>query len=506
MATDDEGNSEPAPLVASARCGVDLSSPPTPTPLSPLDEELLSTTLPQFIWTEENDLSGITYELSIDDNPDFSSPLLKTGLKTASYILQENERLGEDVYFWRVRTIDGSGHVSEWSDAKRFFVIDLTPTATISVGYVPAGGMIDLDLTPYLFFITKAQIVVNTNLSDVTANITEYTAEEFGQKFEWISPAPGIPYAYYSMVSPKVDKTTVNFTRVEFRISKSWLKTNEVDENTIRLLRLVGGRWENITPTKIGEDEENLYFKATIAGFSSILSASGEKMKKPEITMLIPWPPMLIFAILAIFAALGGGLGYFVHIRRTRPIPPSIPLHRIAPTPAAIPAPKITPAVPLKRLPPAPVTLAGAPPTPAKPVAVPAIPVKPAVAPTAVLEKLGSLAPKVPELPPAAPRIPAVPPAVALAQLAKVARPVTPAAPPEELAKIMMRAPAIKIEKLEKVAKPVEPAVVLEKLKTITTGGEKMPAAQPSALSEKETGGILEKLLKKRNNRRSNKS
>ncbi|MFN4133786.1 MAG: PGF-pre-PGF domain-containing protein, partial [Candidatus Hadarchaeales archaeon] len=252
LATDDEGNSEPAPLVASASCGVDLSPPPTPAPISPLDEQLLSTTIPQFIWTEENDLSGITYELAVDDNPDFSSPLLKTGLKTPAYILSENERLAEDVYFWKVRAIDGAGLASEWSDPKRFFVIDLAPTATISIGYVPAGGIIDLDLTPYLVFITKAQITVNFNLSDVTANIREYTAEEFGQKFEWLSPVPGVPYAYYSMVSPQIDKSKVNFTRVEFKISKAWITTNEIDENTIRLMRLVGGRWENVAPTKIG--------------------------------------------------------------------------------------------------------------------------------------------------------------------------------------------------------------------------------------------------------------
>ncbi|MFN4133672.1 MAG: hypothetical protein ACK4GQ_04830, partial [Candidatus Hadarchaeales archaeon] len=177
---------------------------------------------------------------------------------------------------------------------------------------------------------------------------------------------------------------------------------------------------------------------------------------------------------------------------------------RIAPAPAAIPIPKITPAVPLKRLPPAPVTPAGAPPSPARPVPIPTVEVKPPIiTPEKTLEKLGSLAPRIPEVSPVL-RIPAAAPSVALAQLARVARPITPAAPPEELAKILRRAPTIRIEKLEKVAKPVEPAIVLDRLKKITMGAEEKAAPQPKSpqLPKKEAGGILEKLVKKKNSRR----
>jgi len=125
VARDNDNNEELAKLLAEARCGIDRAAPSTQL-ISPANGTTTDDTTPTFDWGDVSDLSGVTYTLVIDNDDDFSSPLLiKAGLQTSMYKLITREALAEGTYYWRVWTVDGAGN-GTWTDAWSL-IIRVTP-------------------------------------------------------------------------------------------------------------------------------------------------------------------------------------------------------------------------------------------------------------------------------------------------------------------------------------------------------------------------------------------
>ncbi|MDD4431296.1 MAG: PGF-pre-PGF domain-containing protein [Bacteroidales bacterium] len=75
---------------------------------------------------------------------------------------------------------------------------------------------------------------------------------------------------------------------VSFRVNKSWIKENEIDQSTVSLCRYSEEQW-NALPTNVtGEDDEYVYFEASTPGFSPFAVIAEEPgieiIPKPEKT------------------------------------------------------------------------------------------------------------------------------------------------------------------------------------------------------------------------------
>ncbi|ADI75089.1 APHP domain protein (plasmid) [Methanohalobium evestigatum Z-7303] len=55
---------------------------------------------------------------------------------------------------------------------------------------------------------------------------------------------------------------------IGFRVEKSWIENNNIDESTIRLCRCNDGTWDPLTTRKLSEDEGYMYFESDTPGFS----------------------------------------------------------------------------------------------------------------------------------------------------------------------------------------------------------------------------------------------
>jgi hypothetical protein len=125
----------------------DTTSPPTPALLSPADGTITSNNTPTFNWTDVSDFSGVTYELQVDDDPNFSSPEILLNTTSTSYTPATGLAGGD--YSWCVRVHDGAGNVSDWSSVWTFTVNQ--PDFSISVspdsGSVVPGGSTTATLT-----------------------------------------------------------------------------------------------------------------------------------------------------------------------------------------------------------------------------------------------------------------------------------------------------------------------------------------------------------------------
>ncbi|MEM2619620.1 MAG: Ig-like domain-containing protein, partial [Candidatus Hadarchaeales archaeon] len=124
---------------------VDTSPPGKPLPLSPENGSYINDNTPLLRWTRVVDPSGVLYDLELDDNDTFSSPLL------SCYGLPENElelenALPDGTYYWRVRARDGWGREGEWSVA--FFTVDTRPPVEPPLLISPQPGENTRDNTP----------------------------------------------------------------------------------------------------------------------------------------------------------------------------------------------------------------------------------------------------------------------------------------------------------------------------------------------------------------------
>jgi cysteinyl-tRNA synthetase len=99
---------------------LDYSRPPSqPRLQTPADESTISDTTPLFNWRNAWGYP-ITYRLVVDDDQDFSSPLIDLDRARSRY--QVRVPLDPGTYYWRVRAQDAAGDWSRWSATWSFTV------------------------------------------------------------------------------------------------------------------------------------------------------------------------------------------------------------------------------------------------------------------------------------------------------------------------------------------------------------------------------------------------
>ena len=85
-----------------------------------------------FKWSAVSDPSGVTYDLEVSDQSNFSKTLVsRTKLTEIKYTLPEAEALPNGEYYWHVRAVDAAGNTGAWSQ-----------TATIKVGWISLSTII----------------------------------------------------------------------------------------------------------------------------------------------------------------------------------------------------------------------------------------------------------------------------------------------------------------------------------------------------------------------------
>jgi hypothetical protein len=102
---------------------LDNALPSLPSLVSPAYGAHVITSTPTLDWSDVTDASGVTYQLQVDNNADFSSLVVsKTSLTASGYTLTAGETLLAGTYYWRVRVVDGAGNASAWTSIWSFIV------------------------------------------------------------------------------------------------------------------------------------------------------------------------------------------------------------------------------------------------------------------------------------------------------------------------------------------------------------------------------------------------
>jgi len=102
---------------------IDTVPPGVPELLEPDDGKTERSSTPFFNWSDVSDPSGITYELEIASDAEFTSIFIpKTGLTKSDYTLTAVDALPDATYYWRVRARDNANNVGDFSPVWSFTI------------------------------------------------------------------------------------------------------------------------------------------------------------------------------------------------------------------------------------------------------------------------------------------------------------------------------------------------------------------------------------------------
>ncbi|MBC8185658.1 BACON domain-containing protein, partial [candidate division KSB1 bacterium] len=160
----------------------------TPALESPANGRSFSQTKPTFTW---NNVQGVEmYELEVDEENTFNSPVIKKSDLTTTSFTAENP-LADGNYYWHVRGKDAGENCGEWSDVFQFTisvaVLSVTPTA------------LDFGSSE----TTKTFSISNTGTGTLTWNITDDS--------NWINvdPTSGTTSTETDQITVTVDRSNM---------------------------------------------------------------------------------------------------------------------------------------------------------------------------------------------------------------------------------------------------------------------------------------------------------
>jgi hypothetical protein len=140
---------------------MESEAPGAPTLSLPLAGEKADQPI-TFDWSDVTDDSGVTYELWVANNAEFTTPILKkTGLTDSSYTMTEAEKLesvsSDTPYYWSVRAIDNAGNVGVWPTATPTLTVGFTFSMSGWVWWV-LGGIGVLFVVFFVFYMGRRSI------------------------------------------------------------------------------------------------------------------------------------------------------------------------------------------------------------------------------------------------------------------------------------------------------------------------------------------------------------
>jgi PGF-pre-PGF domain-containing protein len=264
----------------------DTTPPPTPSLISPTNGANITDNTPALDWSDVSDPSDVTYDMSIARDAGFVSiALQKTGLTASTYELTPAEALAVGIYYWRARAVDGVGNIGSWSENWSFTVsiappTPLPPSVEIPLITPEAPARVEVENAA----ITALEISVLHAVENVRITVQELV----DRPGEIAIAAPGAIYRYLEIIEENTTDNDIGSVTITFKVEKSWIEGENIDENTITLKRYnpENGGWVSLPTAKVSEDATHVYFSATSPGLS-YFAVSGTAMTPAPATFTV---------------------------------------------------------------------------------------------------------------------------------------------------------------------------------------------------------------------------
>ena len=149
----------------------------------------------------------------------------------------------------------------------------------ITISSVPAGTTKNINIADS-FNLSVTNIIIDDKnaLHDAKISITQFSTPPSG------APTTlGKAYIYIEIKTENINCSDLNNVKIDFKVSKSWLKDNNFTASDVVLERYYNGNWNELTTNKVSEDAYYVYFESTSPCFS-VFAIVGKAAVVPVLT------------------------------------------------------------------------------------------------------------------------------------------------------------------------------------------------------------------------------
>ena len=100
-----------------------------------------------------------------------------------------------------------------------------------------------------------------------------------------------------------VEEEDIELLKFKFKVEQTWILENNIDKETIQLMRYHDGEWQNLSTILISEDDTYVYFEAKSPGCSTF-AVVGEKVDKIYDSYATGWPDIPWTIIIVVITSL----------------------------------------------------------------------------------------------------------------------------------------------------------------------------------------------------------
>ena len=150
-----------------------------------------------------------------------------------------------------------------------------TTTETLTVANINAGSTATVTTTNSASLgVETIQFTSSVSATNVQVTVKETTATAASVSVA-ISSSDGAVYKYLEITKTGIQTSQMSSVKINFKVPKSWLASNNIDKNTVSLNRYSDG-WTKLATTIRSEDANYVYYTADTPGFSTF-AITGQK-------------------------------------------------------------------------------------------------------------------------------------------------------------------------------------------------------------------------------------
>ena len=149
-------------------------------------------------------------------------------------------------------------------------------TETLTVASVGAGSTATFTTTNAASLgVETIQFTSSVSATNVQVTVKEVKETAITTTATSLASSSGAVYKYLEITKTGLQTSQMSSVKVNFKVPKSWLNSNNIDKNTVTLNRYNNG-WTKLATTIRSEDATYVYYAADTPGFSTF-AITGEK-------------------------------------------------------------------------------------------------------------------------------------------------------------------------------------------------------------------------------------
>jgi len=133
---------------------------------------------------------------------------------------------------------------------------------TETIANIPANGTGGFEFTETA--ITDIDVTTKSNVSNPAITV----AQSSSKPATVVISASNAVYGYLTITKTNIIDADVSNVKIRFKVAKSWISGNRIDESAVTLSRYSLGAWTALQTTKTGDDGTYVYFEAVSPGLS----------------------------------------------------------------------------------------------------------------------------------------------------------------------------------------------------------------------------------------------